>query len=392
MHIKNDLQEAGSVGTMHIIFDIQEFKMDQYDDTTIIPNLGSQLGLLIDDGLTEPPSDSGRYFSAPSIDVNEYERIVLCMSGGKDSIACLLHLIDIGVDLRLVELWHHDVDGREGSSLMDWPFMADYNRKLAEAFGLPIYFSWLEGGFEGEMLKENAYSRPHHIETPDGLITLERDTRRAKPGTRLKFPQVTASLQTRWCSSALKIDVGRRALNNQTRFDGKKVLFITGERREESPNRAKYNQLEPHACDRRSGRKARHVDSWRPVLNWTEEQVWDALQRHGVISPVPYRLGWPRSSCMKCIFNDEVIWATLRHYFPGSLDLIGAYETRFGTTINRNRINVIDLSKKAKPLEIDDREALMQAMKRDYSLPIIQQGGTWLLPPGAHAKTNCGPS
>ncbi len=78
---------------------------------------------------------------------------------------------------------------------------------------------------------------------------------------------------TRWCSSALKIDVGRRALNDQERFDGKNICFITGERREESPNRSKYNQLEPHPCDRRSGKKARRVDWWKNVLHFTEERV-----------------------------------------------------------------------------------------------------------------------
>lgn len=61
---------------------------------------------------------------------------------------------------------------------MDWHFMASYNQSLASALGLPLYFSWLEGGFEGEMLKQNAYSRPHKVETPNGLITLERDTSR----------------------------------------------------------------------------------------------------------------------------------------------------------------------------------------------------------------------
>lgn len=366
--------------------------MQDLDDTKIIPALGAQLGLQLDHEQSAPASDSGVYFSAEAVDLSAYDRIVLCMSGGKDSIACLLHLIDIGADLSTVELWHHEVDGREGSALMDWPFMADYNRKLAAAFRLPIYFSWLDGGFEGEMLKQNAYSRPHHIETPDGLLTLERDTSRAKPATRLRFPQVSASLQTRWCSSALKIDVGRRALNNQRRFDGMKVLFITGERREESPNRARYNQLEPHACDRRTGRLARHVDAWRPVLHWSEAQVWDALARHGVIAPVPYRLGWGRSSCMKCIFNDATIWATLRHYFPGSLDDIAAYETRFETTISRNRIGIIDVSHQAKPLDIDDREALIQAVEHHYSLPVIQNPAGWRLPPGAHARAGCGPS
>lgn len=366
--------------------------MHEHDDAVTIPGLGRQLELMFSGDSAPTKKTAEAYFSAPSIEMDRYDKIVLCMSGGKDSIACLLHLIDIGVDVGRIELWHHDVDGREGSTLMDWPFMADYNRKLASAFEVPIYFSWLEGGFEGEMLKENAYSRPHYVETPDGLLVLERDTTRAKPATRLKFPQVSASFQTRWCSSALKIDVGRRALNNQPRFDSKKILFVTGERRQESANRARYNQLEPHVCDRRRGSKARHVDAWRPVLHWSEEQVWDALQRHGVTPPVPYRLGWGRSSCMKCIFNDAVIWATLRNHFPGSLDAIAAYEDRFETTISRSRIPVIDVSKQADPMDIDDEEAFVQALKRDYMLPIVQVRKDWRLPPGAYTKAGCGPS
>lgn len=348
-----------------------------------------QLGL--DLGVTEVvlPQD-GVHLSAPRVDINTYDRIIVCVSGGKDSIACLLHLIEQGADLSRVELWHHDVDGREGSILMDWPFMADYNRKLAEAFGLPIYFSWLEGGFEGEMLKNDSYSRPHKIETPEGLLTLERDTRKAKPGTRLRFPQVSANLQTRWCSSALKIDVGRRALNNQERFNGKRVLFVTGERREESANRAKYNQLEPHPCDRRHGKKARHVDAWRPVLDWDEAQVWDILRRHRVIAPVPYRLGWGRSSCMTCIYNGARIWATIAHYFPQRAKRIADYEHQFGVTISRDRINVLEVAKRCEPMVIDDLEALDQATRREYILPIFQEAGEWVLPKGAYGKEGCG--
>jgi hypothetical protein len=55
----------------------------------------------------------------------------------------------MGVDKSKVEFWDHDVDGQEGSSLMDWAFMRDYCRQLGDALGIPMHFSWLEGGFEG---------------------------------------------------------------------------------------------------------------------------------------------------------------------------------------------------------------------------------------------------
>ncbi len=166
--------------------------------------------------------DRTTYFSAPDVDLSLYDHIIVCLSGGKDSIAAYLRLVDMGVDKSKVEFWHHDVDGQEGSSLMDWAFMRDYCRQLGEELGVPMYFSWLEGGFEGEMLKDNAYSHPHRVETPEGLLVLPRDHKRSKHGTRLRFPQQSPSLQTRWCSSALKIDVGRRALNNRERFKGRR--------------------------------------------------------------------------------------------------------------------------------------------------------------------------
>lgn len=365
----------------------------QIDDQVVIPGLRQQMDML---GGTEPTANDepkGRYFSAEEIDLSSYEAIVVCMSGGKDSIACLLHLIEQGVDMRKVELWHHDVDGREGSTLMDWTFMADYNRQLAHAFEVPLFFSWLKHGFEGEMLKENDYSHPQCVETPDGLLTLERDTRRSKPGTRLRFPQVSASLSTRWCSSSLKIDLGRRALNNQSRFLGTRTLFITGERREESANRARYFQLERHASDTRFGRKARHVDAWRPVLDWDENRVWETLERHGVLAPVPYRLGWSRSSCQACVFNSDAIWATIAHYFPEKAQRIADYEQQFGTTISRDKLTVLERARRSRPFEIEDLAALEQATRPDYTLPVFAAPGTpWVLPAGAFRSEGCGAS
>lgn len=361
-----------------------------FDDTVVIPALGHQMSLL---GFEPEPVALavGTYFDAPTIDLDMYDRIVVCASGGKDSIACLLALIEQGADMSKVELWHHLVDGNEGSTLMDWTFMDSYLKKFAEAFNLPLYFSWLQGGIEGEMLKQNSYSQPHMVETPTGIITLERDTKRTQPGTRRRFPQQSANLATRWCSSAAKIDVGRRALTNQDRFLGSKTLFVTGERRAESSNRSKYNQLEPHAVDRRAGRLGRHVDAWRPVLHYSEEMVWALMEKHRVEAPVPYRLGWGRSSCMTCIYNSPAVWATIHKYFPHRARPVAQYEDEFSCTISRQRINVLDLSATAEAFDITDFEALSQADQKEYTLPVMTPAGsTWKLPAGAFAKEGCG--
>ncbi len=50
-------------------------------------------------------------------DLASYDHVIVAFSGGKDSLACLLHLLDLGVPRERIGLWHHDVDGREGSSL-----------------------------------------------------------------------------------------------------------------------------------------------------------------------------------------------------------------------------------------------------------------------------------
>ena len=53
---------------------------------------------------------------------------------------------------------------------MDWPMTEDYCRNLAEAFDIPIYFSWRHGGFKRELLKENDKVAPVSWENPDGTI------------------------------------------------------------------------------------------------------------------------------------------------------------------------------------------------------------------------------
>ena len=211
----------------------------------------------------------------PAPDFVIYDRFIVTLSGGKDSLSCLLYLIELGIPLSKIELWHHLVDGREGSNLMDWRCTESYCKALADAFHLPIYFSWLEGGFEREMLRNDQRKAPTWFETPEGLYSAGGNS--AKLGTRLKFPQLSASLSVRWCSAYLKIDVCSIALNNQERFKGKRTLILSGERAEESANRAKYPEFEPD----RSHSADRHIDRWRPVLHWSSDRVWGIIKNIG---------------------------------------------------------------------------------------------------------------
>ena len=314
----------------------------------------------------------------------DYDRFIVAFSGGKDSLACLLHLLDTGIPLSKIELWHHDIDGREGSTLMDWPCTRDYCRAVAEAFNLPIYYSWKVGGFEREMLRENALTAPTAFETPDGLK--QSGGIRGTLSTRRMFPQVSADLKVRWCSSYLKIDCCSKAISGQDRVNGKRLVLVTGERAQESANRACYKKLETH---RTSGNR-RHVDQWRPVHGWPEEQVWEIIERY-LINPHPaYRLGWGRVSCAACIFGSKDQWASLNFINPGQVLTIAEFEKEFGKTINRNR-SVMEMIAMGRPYADMNPADIKSALSEKFEELVILPEGSWKLPAGAYGE-NAGPT
>lgn len=100
-------------------------------------------------------------------DLASYDHVLVFTSGGKDSTASLIVVIEAGADPARIELHHHEVDGR-GPVFMDWPVTPSYCRALAAAFVLPILFSWREGGLLREMLRDGTPTAPVGFERPDG--------------------------------------------------------------------------------------------------------------------------------------------------------------------------------------------------------------------------------
>lgn len=319
------------------------------------------------------------------MDLDSYETIIVAFSGGKDSLACVLHLLDSGVPKNKIELWHHDVDGKT-ANFMDWACTDDYCRKVAEALGVKIYYSWKVGGFKREMLRENSLTAPTTFETPDGLKTVGGT--QGKPSTRMKFPQVSPNLSVRWCSAYLKIDICATAIRNQERFNNSRTLVVTGERAEESASRAKYKTFEPDRADNREGRKLRHVDRWRPVHSWDEQKVWDILKKYKVNPHPAYHLGWGRVSCASCIFGNKDQWASLNEINPDMVQAIADYESQFRLTINRTK-SVPELVDSGTPYPALRHSVARIANSSEYTEIVILNN--WELPAGAFGDS-CGPS
>ena len=321
--------------------------------------------------------------------LNEYDHIIVSLSGGKDSVAMLLDVMErcdaAGIPRDRIEAWHQDVDGsQEGEAFMDWPVTPSYCEALCRVLGVTLYFQWRIGGFEREMLREDCPTAPARFQLPDGTIGTVGGERGR--GTRRKFPQVSADLTVRWCSAYLKIDVARRAIANDPRFRNKRVLYLSGERAEESAARSCYLPSEAHATNLapvgKRPRFFRQVDHSRPILRWKEAEVWAVLERHR-INPHPcYWLGFGRASCRFCIFGDAHQFATGKALAPQAFRKILDYETEFGVTIHRGE-TIAQRAARGQSYLIPAMAAALSET-RAYPLEnIMVPEGQWKLPPGA---------
>jgi 3'-phosphoadenosine 5'-phosphosulfate sulfotransferase (PAPS reductase)/FAD synthetase len=321
------------------------------------------------------------------MNIQGYDKYIVAFSGGKDSTACFLWLLENGISTEKIELWHCLVDGRESEeAFMDWEVTEDYCRKFAAAFNVPIYFAWKQGGFEREMLRENQLTAPILFETPEGIMQVGGT--RGKYSTRRKFPQVSADLNVRWCSAYLKIDVSTTAIRNQSRFAGLKTLVLSGERGEESDARAKYKTNEPDRADLRNGKVPRHVERHRPIKDWLENSVWEIIEKYNVVVHPCYYMGWSRCSCKFCIFGDADQMASAYKCGVNQGHRIVNYERDFNTTVKRKK-PMLQVFSEGQPYAAITPELTTMATSKEYTGRIFTDN--WILPPGAYGK-GCGPS
>ena len=256
-------------------------------------------------------------------------KVIIAFSGGKDSVALVLHaLFNLQIPKEQIELWHHEVDGF-GDKVFDWQCTPSYCQAFADKFELPLLFSYRKNGIVGEVQKNNSTSENVYFQSEPGGEFKEwvaKKGTKSEPekyiNTRNKFPGTSAKLDARWCSSKVKIEVMARAITNDPRFEKGNFLIMTGERREESTNRSGYAEIEPYV----NMTKSRTCLTWRTIIDMTEKDIWELMEKHKIQPHPCYMLGWGRCSCQLCIFNDADTFATIREVSPEKIQKISDLE------------------------------------------------------------------
>ena len=333
--------------------------------------------------------------------LEEYDLIVVLISGGKDSVACYLKLLELGIPKERIEFWHHDIDGGHPSRRMDWKCTQNYVKALADAEGIKLRVSYRVNGFFGELYRIGASEPIEWIDPDTGEVrqcklssnylkckelkeqaTEEMEELLKQYGYRMKFPAKTGDLSRRWCSGNLKAAVQDSVTANleETKHD-KKILIVSGERRGESAGRSKYNEMEIHRTNAEA-KAHRIVHQWRCCIDYSEKDVWELLKRHH-INPHPcYRIGWNRCSCMMCIFSTPRLFAGVKELFPDDYAALRHDEEVLGFTLD-NKKNLDEFIGDTKSCVCwDDRKAIHSILTGEFTTDDIYIND-WKYPVGA---------
>lgn len=210
-------------------------------------------------------------------------------------------------------------------------------------------------------------------------------------GKRQKFPAKGGTHQGRWCSGSLKASVQDSVTANLDRTKADvKVLVVSGERRGESAGRAMYNEMEVHRTN--AAKKChRIVHQWRPVIDYSEKDVWEVLKRHHANPHPCYRAGWNRCSCAMCIFSTPKLFAGIRELYPEEYAALRQDEIILGFTLD-NKCDLDAFVGSAQSCVYHgDARAIHSLITGDFAPDDVYVKGGWMYPAGAFHGAEGGP-
>lgn len=198
------------------------------------------------------------------------ERVIVSVSGGKDSVAAALHLRELGIEYDMVFMdtgWEH-------------PDLYQHLDYLETVLGPIERIGAAIPELPAEVLPD--------VEAIEALVGTSPSAFVRVAVYKAMFP----SRRIRWCTQMLKVKPFLAYVGDE------EIVNVVGIRAEESAARARLPERELMPG-------AEHIEVWRPLMQWTEAQVIDIHQRHGV-RPCPlYLRGSKRVGCWPCIQSSK---------------------------------------------------------------------------------------
>lgn len=129
----------------------------------------------------------------------------------------------------------------------------------------------------------------------------------------------------KWCTEELKIEPFRRWLDRYRDEHGVDVQVLLGIRREESKARETARERE----------WAEHYDCdvWRPILDWTVEDVIAEHRRAGIPMHPLYHHGTERVGCWPCVNASKAELAVIGRIDPDRVAKVREMEAAIGQTM-----------------------------------------------------------
>ena len=231
------------------------------------------------------------------LDLRQFDKIFISVSGGKDSHAMLFFVRDLadrqGVPRDKLLAMYADTG-------MEWHNAGEHVNALCKAAGVELL---------------TVYPVRPMIEKVRFRLT--------RTCGKNPFP----SQFCRWCTSEQKRHPMDKLI---TKYSGK-LLKVTGERWEESAARSNLTEF---CIVPRVTCKTRHVFGWRPMLAFKEADIWEMVRETGVLRHICYDMGCSRLGCAGCIFNgDRQVKIEMREN-PRIFEAIDRLETETGFTMS----------------------------------------------------------
>lgn len=265
------------------------------------------------------------------MNLHDYSAIVISISGGKDSQT----IIGYTMDMVKEQQYSGKVIAIHADTGAEWPESLPHCKMLAAHYGIEL-----------RVAIPNR-SLPDHIERRCAMLAAENKNGWPNASLRdctgaCKRDPINKVIRAGWPSAQCKYctsDCKRNPIFKVTRLEfpadgGTHILSVTGERRQESRNRAKLNELELHKS---LSTRNRIVTSWRPILDFKIEDVWGYIQHTGLPRHVAYDRGNERLSCAICVLasdNDIRNGAIAR---PDLAERYLAIEKTYGQTFRHKR-------------------------------------------------------